>query len=291
MLLHLLNQLRLAAAVPVASATILAATAATVSNDQATTLPEAAAQPASAAHALLDRIAAADKDLQAITANIRKTKEEKVLRRKEIHLGRLIYLVDRPEPESETLIRKFAILFDKRYHGSGSRLREDVRDDHFVFDGRWFADINHAEKQFIKTEIAPPGEHRDPLKLGEGPFPLPIGQDSAEVLARFVVTDAAIPEEGPLSTLPRENVQGLHLVPKPNTAIAEDHASFDIYYDLTLNLPIGVAIVNTNGNREWVTLTNVKRNPELTAEDQERLSIETPSDPSWRIDIRALGSS
>ena len=294
MLLTLLHHFRAAAALPVASSAVLAITTAALTTPQATTQPDppaATSQPTSAAYALLDRIAQADKDLTAITADIRKTKEEKVLRRKEIHLGQVIYLVDRPEPDSETLIRKFAILFSKRYHGSGSRLREDSRDDHFVFDGRWFADINHAEKQFIKTEIAPPGEHRDPLKLGEGPFPLPIGQDRNEVLTRFAVTDAPIPDEGPLAKLPRDNVQGIHLVPKPNTAIAEDHSSFDIFYDLNLNLPIGVAIVHTNGDREWIMLTNVKRNPQLNDEEQGRMNIATPSDPSWRIDIRAWGSS
>src|SRR5205807_3444491 len=75
-------------------------------------------------------------------------------------------------------------------------------------------------------QVARPGEKIDPLKLGEGPFPLPIGQDPAEVKKNFDVSLAPGDKEDPAGTL--------HLVlkPKAGTRLARKYDQIEVWVDL-----------------------------------------------------------
>ncbi|MFU8830148.1 MAG: asparagine synthase-related protein, partial [Phycisphaerales bacterium] len=46
---------------------------------------------------------------------------------------------------------------------------------------------NDDDKTFRRREIARAGQEVDPLRLGEGPLPIPIGQRKADILARYRV--------------------------------------------------------------------------------------------------------
>ncbi|MCZ6612201.1 MAG: hypothetical protein O6941_06170, partial [Planctomycetota bacterium] len=159
--------------------------------------------------------------------------------------------------------------------------REDRR-THFIFAGSWFVEIDHEAKQFIKRQIVAPGKQFDPLKLGEGPFPLPIGQSKDEILARFDVQRIDLPKEGLLKNL--SNVYGLRLTPKPNTPEAEDFQRVELFYDRQTLLPTGINVLEVNADRKTVRLRNLRRNQGV---DEDKLNIETP-DPKqgWHIDVR-----
>ena len=58
-------------------------------------------------------------------------------------------------------------------------------DHDIVFDGHWLIDRNGSAKIFRKIEIAPPGKKFNPLRLGRGPIPIPIGQKPSEVEKEF----------------------------------------------------------------------------------------------------------
>ena len=226
-------------------------------------------------NSLLDRLENSAPDLNSFTAQVQYEKQDVLLGRKELRSGDLIYHQD-----PQTKEKSFAILFD-------STIIDRVRRSepkHHIFNGRWLAEVDHKNKQFIKREIVPPGKQLDPLKLGEGPFPLPIGQPKAEVLARFDVTAAPKPDEGLLKDL--QNVEGLSLKPKPGTQEAQDYSKVDLYYDRETLLPVGIRTEETNGDIKTVKLLNVKRNPELTPEQLARLDIAEPDPREWRIDVR-----
>ena len=224
---------------------------------------------------LLDELERSAADLHAFTARVTYDRRDELVGKTETRTGELIYQFN---PESKQ--KKFAILFDSLL--VGNRLREESK--HFIFDGRWLAEIDAKEKQFIKREIVPPGKQLDPLKLGEGPFPLPVGQPKSEVLARFDVTKAEIPQQGRLKDL--KDADGLLLVPKPDTPQAKDFAKVELFYDRQTRLPVGIHTVDANGDHKTILLSNVQRNPQLDAAALQKLSIEEPDPKQWRIDVR-----
>jgi len=236
--------------------------------------------------ALLDALEESHASLTGFAAKVRYDKESLVGR--ETRLGEVVYIADvdagsADEQIGEHTSRRFAILFDT--HIDGRHKRERLK--HYIFDGRWLAEINHDEKQFIKREIVPPGEEIDPLKLGEGPFPMPIGQSRAEVLARFTARSATLPVSGPLAKLDASTVDGIELKPRPGTPEAEDFALVKIFYDRETRLPVGVITEEPNGDSRVVRLTDVERNPEIDDAMRRKVAIETPPADKWHIDIQS----
>ncbi len=214
--------------------------------------------------------------LNGFTADVTYAKEDELLGRREIRRGKVLY-------SNAKAKRQFAILFDTVI--INRRKENQLR--HYVFDGQWLAEVDHANKQFIKRQIVAPGQTLDPLKIGEGPIPLPVGQARADVQRRFEVERIALPSEGPLATLPtKPALTGLRLVPKKNTPEAEDFASVDLFYDLETGLPHGISMVASNGDTKMVRLTNLIANPELDDQQQAMLLIQTPDPAQWAIDIR-----
>lgn len=225
---------------------------------------------------VLDALEHSADDLRDFRARIRYDTWDAVLQRNEIRTGELLYQVD-PADGS----KRFAILFDTLI----TPPRREDRRAHFIFSGSWFVEIDHERRQFIKRQVVAPGEQFDPLKLGEGPFPLPIGQPKEEVLKRFVVKQLERPSDPFLAERLRGRaVDGLLLTPKPSTPEAEDVQRVELFYDRKTHLPLGVHVVEESGDRKTVLLRDLHRNEGI---DEAKLSIETP-DPKegWHIDIR-----
>ncbi|MHC4716839.1 MAG: LolA family protein [Planctomycetota bacterium] len=224
---------------------------------------------------LLNRLERSHADLRDFQADLFYLKWDNVLKQDEIRIGEVLYQVKADGS------KRFAILFERLL--KRNRAREHRK--HYVFDGSWLVEIDHEAKIFIKRQIVPPDQQFDPLKLGEGPFPLPVGQPADEVRARFKVRRLLEPKDETLAErLGGRAVDGLLLVPKPGTALAEDVKQMEVFYDRQSLLPVGVCVTEVNGDRKTVVLTNLKRNAGV---DENKLSIEEP-DPldGWRIDIQ-----
>ncbi|MCA9290801.1 MAG: hypothetical protein KDA25_06710, partial [Phycisphaerales bacterium] len=142
--------------------------------------------------ALLDALERSGRDLTGFTADVVLHKWDGVTERREIRAGRFIY-----DANPETKRRRFAVLFDRTVVNNR---QEDDR-QHYIFADGWLVEVYAARKQFIKRQIVPPGQVFDPLRLGEGPFPLPIGQAKADVLRRFEVSAIPVPSEGLFANL------------------------------------------------------------------------------------------
>lgn len=249
-------------------------------NDAVAEQPVATTPERSAVDALLDDLEKAAEGLRDFEARIAYHKLDAALDRREIRAGRIVYQV------REDGTKRFAVLFDTVTIGRSQR---DVK-KHYVFDGSWLAEIDHEQKMFIKRQVVEPGKRMDPLKLGEGPFPLPIGQPRAEVLARFDVSEASVPDEIPLKLLDKAKVRGIRLVPKPGTPEAEEYTSVDVFYDTETLLPVGVdalaardAVEGYEGkDRKFVLMTQLKKNEGV---DDAMLTVEEPDPREWRISV------
>lgn len=234
--------------------------------------------------ALLDRLERSAEDLRNFQARIRYDIWDAATEEKQIRSGHLIYQVD-PDDGS----KRFAILFDTFIFGN----RQENEAKHYIFADGWLVEIDHERKQFIKRQIVAPGKTFDPLKLGEGPFPLPIGQPKNEVLARFDVRLLDAPSDPFLAKLLADrDVEGMVLFPKLHTPEAEKFQRVELFYDRETMLPIGINAVAADAldpddpnsrNRKMVLLSDLKRNEGV---DERMLSIEEPDKREWDIDIR-----
>ncbi len=265
--------------------------------------PAPATSPYATAEALLDALETADKGLTSLTAGILYTKvfPEITGGERQVRRGTLAFAertLDDETPIDTTRIkpgemvvrpgikaRAFSITFTELLVDGAKR--EDSK--RFIFDGRWIIERNEKERQFFKRRLVAPGQVADPLKIGEGPFPIPIGQKKADMLARFAA-DVAAPTQGlegdeaqsPPAWL-AETVQ-LVLTPRPGTPEARDFTDIRVWYRTADLLPRRARTTNTDGSMTDVLLINQKKNGPV---DDAAFSVEPPDEPGWDIDIRS----
>jgi hypothetical protein len=193
----------------------------------------AAAQPITSADDLLGALETADAELRTLTAKVQYDKISGVAGDRQIRRGSL-YFEDRRAEGAAGSGRRFAVNFDELQLGN----RLETEDQQLIFDGQWLVEVNPRFRQIIRRQIVAQGDTFDPLKIGEGPLPLPIGQRRDETLKRFTATllpDAAElegedeTETQRLRTFVKGSYQ-LKLVPKPGTPEAEKYTEIRLWY-------------------------------------------------------------
>ncbi len=163
---------------------------------------------------------------------------------------------------------RLAVRFDRKVVGDRS---QEHRVDYLLRDG-WLWERDWRAKTEVKRQVMRPGEKVDLLKLGEGPFPLPIGQDVAEVHRLFVVTPLPAVDDAPANTDP------LRLAPRPGTQFANKFQSIDVLVDRASHMPVRIETLDANGNVVRTTdLRNLKVNPTI---DPARFEL-PPVDETW----------
>jgi hypothetical protein len=225
---------------------------------------------------LLTRLESAANDLRDFSAGIAYERFDALLEETERRFGRLVV-------EGQGKERKLALLFDEFIDGSG---RADRSRDHWLFLDGWLIDINEKTKTVLERQVAPPGSTFDPLKLGEGPFPIPLGQPKAEVLKRFTVEEIGQSDAPLLKALPP--CLGLRLVPREGTDFAKETAAVEAWYEPETLSPLGLVIREVNGDSMAVRLVKPARNAGLSESDR-ALLVKPAVDPTqWAIDRRPL---
>lgn len=132
----------------------------------------------------------------------------------------------------------------------------------YTLSGGWLTDRDFDRKVQVRRQVARPGEKIDLLKLGQGPFPLPVGQDPQQVKKDFDVSVVA-PEKG-------DAAQTVHLllVPKAQTDLARKFAQIDVWVDRTSAMPVKIATLDSAQEHLQTTdLTDLRINQNLTDAD------------------------
>ena len=210
-------------------------------------------------------------DISSLTASVSYTSTDLKTKKRTIRTGRLLF------SEDENDKKEVAILFDTLIKGR----RKKNKLKHIIISGRWLAEIDHDDKEFIKLELVAPGEKNpNPFELDNFPFPFPIGQTKKSILSKYEAEIVEKPKEGTLSKL-KGNVVGLKLIPKRKGKTE----SIELFYNPEIWIPVGVH-TNETGSREKVgLLTNIQLDS-LSKEDAKLINIETPDPTEWSIDIR-----
>lgn len=217
---------------------------------------------------LLTRLETADQGLRTLTADIQYVRIFGMMGDRQTRTGSLAFMDERtdaqkserntapaqaegddPEIESPAIespatltttttvlppARRFAVRFNTVQVGS----REERSNETYVFDGSVLAHTEPERRQVTRYEIPQGDQARDPLKLGEGPLPLPIAQKREDILKRFDVTlldanDDLEGEDDKETQSLQQFVAGsyqLKLVPKPEFADQMDASEIRLWY-------------------------------------------------------------
>jgi hypothetical protein len=150
------------------------------------------------------------------------------------------------------------IVFDKKI--ANNRIAEEKIE--YALDGQNLIDRNYRSKTQVTRQVLKPGEKVNLLKLGQGPFPLPIGQKKEEVHRLFEVEKIDAASDDPAGTV------HIRLKPKPDTQFAGKFLSIDAWVDLSNHMPRRIQTVDPNGVTVKTTeLSNLQINPSTTDAD------------------------
>lgn len=249
----------------------------------------AASQPAIAIDpeldAWLDRIEKRATAILTIRAKLSYVRVQRLLRDEQRRSGTLDYAAGPPA--------QFAIHFKRL-------VIDDVMEPislRYIFDGRWLADRNDDEKMFIRHElVADDGAAEDLLKLGQGPFPVPLNLRKDRLLRRFDVTllqppapGLVPPESGPDNAPDQEPPNSVHLrlVPKPHVQVRQ--TQIEMWFDRATCLPVRVRAVNAKSQTETiVNLHAVQVDEELV---EQVFDTAPPPERGWEVQINLLDNA
>jgi hypothetical protein len=216
--------------------------------------------------------------LRDFRANITLETTDDVTGDTERRLGQLVFVQEEGKPAT----RRFAVVFEKFIDGSG---RMDERPVRYIYADGWLTEADFKQRTLVRRQLARAGEQYDPLKPGEGPVPLPIGQRRADVLARFDASLATAPDSTLLLKSARPMV-GVRLKPKPGMA-DRDLVEASVWYDAQSLVPVGVEAQRKSG-RTVVSLRDATMNGGIDAAQQALLSLAEKVTTGWRVDERPL---
>ena len=260
--------------------------------------PPAAAQiPAGefeSADALLTALETADKAIETFHAGLVYDKIFLLQGDRQTRFGDLYYRVDGTPPAppgapaGQPPLRTFAIHFTKLLLDGA--MRDEAQT--WIFDGHWLVEKRFVEKQYVAHEMTRPGSHIDPLRLGEGPLPIPIGQRKADILARYDVElrptgDGFDPDDQAQANY-LANLTGatqILLTPRPGRT-NDDFTSIRLWYRHNadgLLLPILARTFSRGGDETFVQLTNIRINQPIPGDV---IDITEPApDSGWDVQI------
>lgn len=232
--------------------------------DNATAAPSQTAD-ADTAEAWLARIEARAAELKTLTATLRYDRINTLTGDEQRRFGKLWYDAGPPG--------RFAIHLDKLLVPAGDIWRGEPQNRWYIFDGQWLLERNHDDRVAIRRQLVTPDElaaGRDPLGLGEGPFPLPLRAKKDAVLARYTVTLVAPAADDPAGTV--------HLKLVPHDAAAEVQ-QLDLWYDRTTLLP--VKAVQVAEDEAVITLRDVETDTDLPPAT---FDTALPAESGWTVE-------
>ena len=243
--------------------------------------------PVLTADELLAKLETADKDLRTLTANIQYVKAFPEAQGGDTHTrrGEMSFANLDPGLATGRPRRMFAVTFNELIIGETRRMESRG----FVFDGSWLVERDETAKQFFKRRVVAPGSTADPMRIGEGPLPLPIGQRRADIVGRFEAVTVspldAVPEGlrfAKLRALLTDTHQ-LKLTPRPKSTQARDYTEIRLWYRIGDLLPVFAQSITPDGSKHEIFLLNTKKNEKLN--DAVFSTAEPSRQDGWAVDV------
>jgi hypothetical protein len=196
--------------------------------------------PSPEVDAILDRLESRGESIEDLQAKLTFKQQDLVVDDTLTKRGTICFRRDEPNA-------RFAIIFE---------FPQDKR-ELYLFDGRWFTEVNERTKTYQRHEVVREGETIDPFRIGQGPFPLPFGQKKVDILTNFEVT-----LEEPKPGDPPDTVH-LSCVPLPGTQMADSHKRLDFFISqkgATKDLPIRLIDHRKGQKRDTIDFAEARLN-------------------------------
>lgn len=213
---------------------------------------------------LLDALDARGKHLESLSASVRLTETDPGMGSTVIRTGRFWLSNAGGDPRVRVRCEQRQV---------ANRVRDEVIE--YLLSGDTLFDRDVSRKREVRRKIRRASERTNLLKLGEGPFPLPIGQDRVEVLREFEVSKPPPGPDDPPGTV------RLRLKPRRDSSFARRFSSMDVWISLDDAMPIKVLVDDEDAGVVRVSeLSEVKINAAVDRRDLEL----PPIDPrEWDI--------
>ncbi len=151
--------------------------------------------------------------------------------------------------------------------------------DYLLTDG-WLTERDHRRRHEIRRQVLRPGQNINLLRLGEGPFPLPIGQSPADVLREFDVSKGELRRSTPKAVREWAHIV---LTPRPGTTLAGRFATIDVWIDPATNMPARIeTLSDTRTTVRATDLTNLSINPAPPLSDPD-FTLPQLDAQEWRL--------
>jgi outer membrane lipoprotein-sorting protein len=150
------------------------------------------------------------------------------------------------------------VVFDTK-NANGKIIDEKIE---YLLKGSDLIDRTYRTKTQVTRHVLKPGEKMNLLKLGEGPFPLPIGQKKEDVHAMFEVKKIDAAKDEPADTV------HIQLTPKENTRFSKRFSQIDVWVNLNDHMPSRIETLDPNQSTTRTTdLSDIQVNSKLTDDD------------------------
>jgi len=213
----------------------------------------AALTPNSSVDEILDALDARGRNLREFVADVNLKEIDEATTYESERTGKVWF----QKQKSDDRVR---VTFEKKLEG---RFAKDDKVE-YLLDRGWLTDRNYQRSIEVKRQVLKPGEKINLLKLGEGPFPLPIGQAKEEVHKEFVVTKGEAAPDAPKGTV------HVTLKPREGTRLARKFNVIDVWVDPKTNMPVRIDALDVNETtRRQTDLKNIKVNPETPLSDRD----------------------
>ncbi|HEX4053201.1 MAG TPA: hypothetical protein VHX86_02955 [Tepidisphaeraceae bacterium] len=206
----------------------------------------------STADEILDALDARGKNLQDFSASVTLTDSDNSTGDSTINTGTVLL---QRKGEDDARIR---VAFTKKQLGD-----KIFKVDHqYTLDNGLLIERDYQAKHETRQQVLKPGQKLDLFKLGQGPFPLPLGQKREDVLKLFDVQKIDPASDDPPATV------HLQLTPKAGTQFAGQFKTIDIWVDTASAMPRRIQTVDVTGTTTKTTdLTDVRINIGLSDKD------------------------
>lgn len=228
---------------------------------------EPALKPDSDLDTTLDALNARGQNLKDFSADVAIHTADNRTGEDTAQIGTVIFQ-NRPNGDS-----RIKVGFDKKEtdNGSGPKITQKQKLD-YVLDGGWLTDRDYQKKLEVRRQVLQPGQKMNLLKLGEGPFPLPIGQDKTEVKKQFKAS-----KEKPEKDDPKDTVH-IRLIPEKGSQFEKKFQQIDVFVDTKSSMPVRIDTVEKAGTTRSTELKNIKLN---TGVKNEAFDLPKIDDQGW----------
>ncbi len=234
--------------------------------------------PDSPADHILDALDARGRDLTDFTADVTLETIDPVALSSDKRSGKVWYHKQAPGDE------RIRVTFTKRQKNEGRTIKQKI--DYLLDDG-WLTERDYESSKQMRRQVLKPGEKINLLKLGEGPFPLPLGQKKEDVHQMFDVKKLDPSHDLDESVKPPADTVRVQLTPKPDGQFSDDFKTINVWVDLASGMPRRIETLDVHAATIRTTdLENVKIN---TSTNDDAFKLEKLDLDKWEDRSESFG--